>query len=71
VQNSKPPERQPAGAYDTRSNWIILTRTPERLGAVLAATDAGPGVWKKLRERRDMAMWSDDFSSILPILGSY
>jgi hypothetical protein len=66
-----PPGKQPAGHFDTRSHWIILTRTPERMATVLAATSAGPKAWQSLRERPDMALWTDDFSSILPILGSY
>jgi hypothetical protein len=41
------------------------------MATVLAATTAGPDAWQPLRERPDMALWTDDFSSILPILGNY
>lgn len=71
VRRFRPPAKQPAGHFDTRSHWIILTRTPERMATVLAATTAGPEAWKPLLERPDMALWTDDFSSILPILGNY
>lgn len=65
-----PPAGQAKGAFDTKSNWIIMARTPERLDAVIAATGGQPGDWIALRERPGMAAWSDDFASILPVLGS-
>jgi SAM-dependent methyltransferase len=66
----RPPQKQVAGAFDTDSNWIVMARSPERLAAVIAATDSAPGDWVVLRERPGMTAWSDDFSSILPVLGS-
>lgn len=66
----KPQGAQPAGTFDAKSNWIILARSPERLDAVIAATGSAPGDWVRLRERPGMAPWSDDFASILPVLGS-
>jgi SAM-dependent methyltransferase len=64
------PTKQAAGSFDTDSNWILLARSPERLDAAIAATGSAPGDWETLRERPGMTAWSDDFSSILPVLGS-
>ncbi|MBC7520283.1 MAG: fused MFS/spermidine synthase, partial [Sandarakinorhabdus sp.] len=65
-----PPDAQPAGVFDTKSNWIVLAKSPERLEAVIPATGSAPGEWVPLRERPGMAAWSDDFASILPVLGN-
>jgi SAM-dependent methyltransferase len=65
-----PPGGQASGSFDSKSNWIIMARTPERLDAVIAATGSPPADWLPLRERPGMATWTDDFASILPVLGS-
>ncbi len=51
---------------DAPSTWIALTRTPERMAAVVAAT--GPGSWQPLRPEPGIPAWSDDFASILPVI---
>jgi hypothetical protein len=48
----------------TMSDWIALTRDPE----VLAGLFEGGGDWQPLRYRRDVAAWTDDYSSIMPVL---
>lgn len=48
----------------TMSDWIAMTRDPE----VLAELFAGGGDWQPLRFRRDVSAWTDDYSSIMPVL---
>ena len=48
----------------TPSDWIALTRDPE----VLAGLFEGGGDWQPLRFRRDVPAWTDDYSSIVPVL---
>ncbi len=48
----------------TMSDWIAMTRDPE----VLAELFAGGGDWQPLRFRRDVPAWTDDYSSIMPVL---
>lgn len=46
------------------SLWIALSRDP----AVLASLTAGDPDWKPLRPRPGFAPWTDDYSTILPLL---
>jgi SAM-dependent methyltransferase len=62
----KPPERQPKGQLYTQSHWMALTRTPEVMARLEAATPAGS--WQPAAEREDLAPWTDDFASILPVI---
>ena len=45
-----------------RSEWVVLARTRADLGPL--ASDTG---WKPLQPAR-LALWTDDFSGLLPIL---
>ncbi|WP_439533986.1 spermidine synthase [Polymorphobacter sp.] len=56
------------GQADSMSVWIALTRSPARMGQVIAATGDAPADWARLRERPGMQPWTDDFASILPAL---
>ena len=49
---------------ETVSQWIALSRDP----ATLASLTGGHPDWQKLRPRRGFAPWTDDHSSILPLL---
>lgn len=62
----KPPERQPKGQLYTRSQWMALTRTPEVMARLEAASP--PGSWQPAEERAGLAPWTDDFASILPVI---
>ena len=62
----RPPERQPKGQLYTRSQWMALTRTPEGMARLEAASP--PGSWQPPAERADLSPWSDDFASILPVI---
>lgn len=68
VRRFKPGRRQPFGRQDTESVWFVLTRTPARLDAVLAATPMGKAAWKVPAPEADAVVWTDDFASILPII---
>lgn len=49
----------------TFSKWVVITQDEARMNEVLAA--AG-GSWRALRRRDDIQAWTDDFSSVLPVL---
>ena len=63
---------QPTSAAEaqqaTFSKWVVITQEEARMNAVLAA--AG-GSWRALRGRADVEVWTDDFSSVLPVLDLY
>ena len=63
-----PPEKQPRGQLYTRSQWMALTRTPEVMARLEAQSP--PGSWQTSAERADLAAWTDDFASILPVIKS-
>lgn len=65
IREDRPPERQPRGQYVTRSAWIAVARTPERLATLRAAS---PQAWEALPTDPRVTAWSDDFASILPVL---
>jgi hypothetical protein len=48
------------------SNWVALTRKPERLDALLAANPKAG--WQDLPDKKGFRAWSDNYASILPIL---
>lgn len=55
----------PADTTDgTSSDWIVLSRAP---GPIIRVTAIDPN-WRELRGREGFAGWSDDYSSILPLL---
>ena len=54
---------------DTRSTWIVLTRSPARLAQVEAAT--GPTNWLPLPTEEGVTPWSDDFASVLPVIKAF
>ncbi|CAN5352415.1 fused MFS/spermidine synthase [soil metagenome] len=52
------------GAAATRSLWVALSRDPAKLIA-LRARDA---TWRPLRHYPDFTPWTDDYSTILPLI---
>lgn len=52
----------------SESRWLVLAPDEARLAEVLGAAQARPGEWKPLRRRAGIGAWSDDFSSVLPLL---
>jgi spermidine synthase len=48
------------------SNWVALARKPERLEALVAASEKD--AWQDLPAREGFESWSDNYASILPIL---
>ncbi|WP_419814068.1 spermidine synthase [Glacieibacterium sp.] len=66
VHDYTAPKNQPRGVQFTNSSWIVLTRSPQHMDAVVAATP--PGSWRPLLEQPGLTAWSDDFASILPVL---
>jgi hypothetical protein len=62
------PDAQALARHDTESRWVMLTRNEARATQVLNAAGSAPGDWSRLRGRSDVEAWTDDFSSILPIL---
>jgi hypothetical protein len=48
----------------TTSDWIALTRDP----AVFAELVSRDGDWQAIRARRKVEAWTDDYSSIVPVL---
>jgi len=60
------PSAAEAALGDTRSTWLVLTRTPSRMAALEAA---GPATsWRPLRGEAAIGVWSDDFASVLPVI---
>ena len=53
--------------YVNSSNWVLMTRNPGALGRVMA-TPPGDGAWTPLTEKPGFPGWSDDYSTILPLL---
>ncbi len=69
VRNWVPPASQPKGQLFTASDWIVLSRAPQRLAAVTALRGAGETAgWRPLRRDPALAAWRDDFASVLPAL---
>ena len=54
---------------DTKSSWIALTRDPQRMAALKAAT--GAANWLPLPTEAGVPAWSDDFASILPVIKAF
>ncbi len=52
------------GAAATRSLWVALSRDP----AKLAALRAGDATWRPLRHYPGFTPWTDDYSTILPLI---
>ena len=50
------------------SRWLVLAPDEARLSEVLRASGARPGEWAPLTRRPGFPVWSDDFSSVLPLL---
>ncbi len=51
-------------AVASASQWIALSRDP----AALRALEAGRGDWQPLKPRPGFLAWTDDYSTILPLL---
>jgi len=49
------------------SVWVVLSRDPAVVGRVINAPGA-VGDWRPLMPRRDFTPWTDDFSTILPLI---
>lgn len=49
------------------SVWVVLSRDPAVVGRVINAPGA-VGDWRPLAPRRDFTPWTDDFSTILPLI---
>jgi spermidine synthase len=47
-----------------RSMWIALSRSRDTVDRLIAASDE----WRRLAPRSDIAAWTDDHASILPVL---
>ena len=50
------------------SRWLVMAPDEARLAEVMRAAGAQPGDWAPLRRRPGIAAWTDDFSSVLPLL---
>ena len=55
---------QPPRGGETGSYWIAMAKDPRTLAGLTAATKG----WQPLRARPGFATWTDDYSSILPLL---
>ncbi|WP_156256966.1 fused MFS/spermidine synthase [Sandarakinorhabdus oryzae] len=55
---------KPASPNASRSEWVALSRQPDRIAALRAAN---PG-WQPLVAPANTPLWSDDFASVLPVL---
>lgn len=49
--------------FRSASEWVVVTRTPERMAEV-----AGHPLWTPLPERPEIGLWTDDFSNIVRVL---
>jgi SAM-dependent methyltransferase len=49
------------------STWVAMTRDPQTMADLLAVSGAAQS-WEKLQSRPGFAGWTDDYSSILPLL---
>ena len=52
----------------SESRWLVLAPDEARLAEVMRAIEARPQEWTPLRRRSGIHAWTDDFSSILPLL---
>ena len=66
IYRYRAPKRIPAALIYTRSDWIALTRTPERLAEVQRAS-GDPAGWRPLERRKGLHAWTDDFAAVLPV----
>jgi hypothetical protein len=61
----RPGEKAPLNA--TSSVWVVLSRSPDSIDAIVAARGAF-AMWKVLSPKRGFAGWTDDYASILPLI---
>lgn len=66
IYRYRPAKRMPSGLIYTKSDWIALTRTPERL-AELQRASGDPAGWFPLEKRKGLHPWTDDFAAVLPV----
>jgi spermidine synthase len=52
----------------TESRWLVLAPDEARLAEVMRAAGARGGDWAPLTRRPGFPAWTDDFSSVLPLL---
>jgi hypothetical protein len=62
------PDAKALAQHATTSKWVMLTRSEARARQVLKAVGNARGDWSRLKGRRDVGAWTDDFSSILPVI---
>jgi hypothetical protein len=60
----EPLKDQPRGVYESKSNWIAVARTSNRIEQIMALQ---PG-WTPLALKPQQSLWTDDFSSPLAAL---
>jgi spermidine synthase len=63
VQIFRPLKPEDQQGFKSKSDWVVLARTPE----ALAMLDGRPG-WKPLEPRPAAGLWTDDFSNIIGVL---
>ena len=54
------------GLEDSGSDWVMLARDPTTIARALAAMP--PGEWRAIRPHADFRPWTDDYTSVLPLL---
>ena len=62
------PERHEEAMHATISVWIALSRSPETIERLKAASGARARAWLPVEPQPGFSGWTDDHASILPII---
>jgi hypothetical protein len=65
------PSPDEEGQNLTRSIWVAMARDRDTLLTLGIASGDDATLWRPLRRRPGFAGWTDDYASILPVLGDW
>ena len=64
-------EKSAASVYLNTSVWVALSRDKTALGRIVARAPLDGEDWRPLHPRPQFRAWTDDFSSILPLVNAW
>lgn len=63
--------KSPEGRYLSSSTWVAMSRDPKMLAMITTSAPKEHKNWVRLSPRPDFVEWTDDFSSILPLVKAW
>lgn len=62
------PDRKALARHAAVSKWVLLAESEQRMAGLLKSIGSRPGDWEGLKGRPEIGPWTDDFSSVLPVI---